>query len=66
MFMYRFLSELIFLGCDEAEVIFLGCLRISWTDPPVCICAECPPLGSFHYKILLNIVKISYNQKSFQ
>ena len=24
-------------------MIFLGCLRISWTDPPVCICAECPP-----------------------
>ena len=24
-------------------MIFLGCLKISWTDPPVCVCAECPP-----------------------
>ena len=45
MFMDRFLSinELIFLGYSEAEVIFLGCLKISWTDPPVSVCAECPP-----------------------
>ena len=35
-----------FLGCNEAEVIFLGCLKISWTDLPVCICVECPPGGS--------------------
>ena len=34
MFMYRFdIFELIFLGCNDAEVIFLGCLKISWTDP---------------------------------
>ena len=26
-------------------MIFLGCLKISWTDPPVCVCAECPPWG---------------------
>ena len=26
------LTELIILGCNEAEVIFLGCLKISWTD----------------------------------
>ena len=31
------------MGCIEAEVIFLGCLKISWTDPLVCVCAECPP-----------------------
>ena len=46
MFMYRFLSiksELTLLGCNEGEVIFLGCVKISWTDPPVCVCAECPP-----------------------
>ena len=36
---------MIFLGCSEAEMIFLGCLKISWTDPPVCVSAECPPLG---------------------
>ena len=24
-------------------MIFLGCLKISWTDPPVCVCAKCPP-----------------------
>ena len=24
-------------------MIFLGCLKISWTDPPVCVSAECPP-----------------------
>ena len=24
-------------------MIFLGCLKISWTDSPVCVCAECPP-----------------------
>ena len=32
-------------NCNEAEMIFLGCLKISWTDPPICICAECPPWG---------------------
>ena len=26
-------------------MIFLGCLKISWTDPPVCICAAWPPWG---------------------
>ena len=31
------------MGCSEAEVIFSGCLKISWTDPPVCVCDECPP-----------------------
>ena len=31
------------MGCSEAEMIFLGCLKISWTDPPVCLSAECPP-----------------------
>ena len=34
---------MIFLGCSEAAMIFLGCLKISWTDPPVCVSAECPP-----------------------
>ena len=29
-----------FLGLNEAETIFLGCLKISWTE---CVCAECPP-----------------------
>ena len=31
------------MSCSEAEMIFLGCLKISWTDPPVCVSAECPP-----------------------
>ena len=34
-----------FLGCSEAEVIFLGCLKVSWTDM-VCVSDECPP-GNF-------------------
>ena len=34
-------NELLFLGCKEAELIFLVCLKISSTDP-VCVCAECP------------------------
>ena len=43
MFLRRFLNinELMFLGCSEAEVLFLGCLKFCWTDPPPC--AECPP-----------------------
>ena len=46
-------NELIFLGCNEAEVIFLGCLKISWTDPPpVCRCAECPPWAQISRKFL--------------
>ena len=27
---------------------FLGCLKISWTDPPVSVCAECPPWDPVH------------------
>ena len=31
-----------FLGCNEAEVIFLGCLKISWTDPPYVLVLSVP------------------------
>ena len=45
MFVHRFLgiNELTFLGCNEAEVIVLCCLKISWNDPSVCICIDCLP-----------------------
>ena len=26
------------LGCNEAELIFLGYLNMSWTDPRMCVC----------------------------
>ena len=66
MFMYRFLSinELIFSGCSEAEVIFLGCLKISWTDPPVCVCAECPPGAlSFRCSYLIGNIFSLFSEK---
>ena len=31
------------MGCSEAEMIFLGCLKISRTDPTICVSAEFPP-----------------------
>ena len=33
------------MGYNEAEVIFLGCLKISWTDPPYAYVLSAPPLG---------------------
>ena len=32
---------MIFLGCSEAEMIFLGYLKIYWTDFD-CVSPECP------------------------
>ena len=48
MFMYRFLSIQradIFLGHNKAEVTFLGCLKISWTDPPYVYVLSATPGG---------------------
>ena len=44
---------MIFLACNEAAVIFLGYLKISWTDPTVCLCLECPHLGQCVLSILV-------------
>ena len=33
------------MGCSEAEVIFLGCMKISWTDPPPYAYVLNAPLG---------------------
>ena len=49
------------MGCSEAEMIFLGCLKISWTDPPVCVSAECPP----GLKMLAILVLVSYKPVSY-
>ena len=47
-------NELIFLGCNEAEMICLGRVKISWTNPsPLCVCAELP-LGSITFGIISN------------
>ena len=34
----KYKNELIFLGCIEAEVIFLGRVKISWTVHVLCMC----------------------------
>ena len=51
MFMYRFPSiiwvAIIFLGCDEAEMTFLCCLKMSWTDPQYAYVLSVPP-EKFH------------------
>ena len=45
-FMYRFLknwANVIFLGCNETLVIFLGCLKVSRTDHSFAYMLNAPP-----------------------
>ena len=34
-------NQMTYISFDEAELIFLGCLKISWTEPWECV--EYPP-----------------------
>ena len=39
------MNNLMFLGCNEAKLIILGCKKI-WDDPHMYICYVPPPLGN--------------------